>query len=109
MAKASTRYVCSNCGHTYASYLGKCPNCGAWNTLEEEVVAPTGKAASAAPRHTSDGRQVRPQKLDDVEIQKETLANNKTLINLENIKNQYIKKYANEILELRKIMFILYG
>ncbi|WP_066359089.1 hypothetical protein [Aliarcobacter cryaerophilus] len=37
-----------------------------------------------------------------VEIQKETLANNKTLINLENIKNQYIKKYANEILELRK-------
>ena len=37
-----------------------------------------------------------------VEIQKETLANNKTLINLENIKNQYIKKYSNTILELRK-------
>ena len=37
-----------------------------------------------------------------VEIQKETLAKNKTLINLENIKNQYIKKYSNEILELRK-------
>ena len=37
-----------------------------------------------------------------VEIQKETLAKNKTLINLENIKNQHIKKYSNTILELRK-------
>lgn len=37
-----------------------------------------------------------------VEIQKETISKNKTLINLENIKNQHIKKYSNTILELRK-------
>ena len=37
-----------------------------------------------------------------LEIQKETLAKNKTLINLENIKNQHIKKYSTLILELRK-------
>lgn len=37
-----------------------------------------------------------------LEIQKETLAKNKTLINLENIKNQHIKKYSNTILDLRK-------
>ncbi|MGJ0455545.1 hypothetical protein NG782_02415 [Aliarcobacter cryaerophilus] len=37
-----------------------------------------------------------------VEIQKETLAKNKSLINLENIKNQHIKKYSTLILELRK-------
>ena len=37
-----------------------------------------------------------------LEIQKETISKNKTLINLENIKNQYIKKYSNTILELRK-------
>ena len=36
-----------------------------------------------------------------VEIQKEALKN-KNLINFENIKNQYIKKYADEILDLRK-------
>jgi hypothetical protein len=38
----------------------------------------------------------------DFEIQKETLSKNKSLINLDNIKNQYIKKYSNTILELRK-------
>ena len=37
-----------------------------------------------------------------VEIQKETISKNKSLVNLENIKNQYIKKYSNTILELRK-------
>lgn len=37
-----------------------------------------------------------------VEIQKETISKNKTLINLENIKNQHIKKYSNVILDLRK-------
>ena len=37
-----------------------------------------------------------------LEIQKETISKNKTLINLENIKNQHIKKYSNLILELRK-------
>ena len=36
-----------------------------------------------------------------IEIQKEALKN-KNLINFENIKNQYIKKYADEILDLRK-------
>ncbi|WP_439645511.1 AAA family ATPase [Lacticaseibacillus manihotivorans] len=72
MAKTTTRYVCSNCGRSFASYLGRCPNCGAWNTIEEEVVAAPAAAKQAAPRHTSDGHQIRPQRLDQVEIQKET-------------------------------------
>ena len=37
-----------------------------------------------------------------LEIQKETISKNKSLINLENIKNQHIKKYSNVILDLRK-------
>jgi intein-encoded DNA endonuclease-like protein len=41
-------------------------------------------------------------KMEVVAEQKETISKNKSLVNLENIKNQYIKKYANEILELRK-------
>ena len=39
-----------------------------------------------------------------IEIQKESLKN-KNLINFENIKNQYIKKYGDEILDLRKKNF----
>lgn len=38
MAKRSAvRYVCSNCGQPSASWSGRCPHCGEWNTLEEQI------------------------------------------------------------------------
>lgn len=37
MAKDKTIYTCSECGGTSPKWLGKCPSCGAWNTLEETV------------------------------------------------------------------------
>lgn len=39
MAKTKTVYVCSHCGADSPKWLGKCPNCGEWNTYVEEVVA----------------------------------------------------------------------
>ena len=40
MAKRTqTRYVCQNCGYSTAKWLGKCPECGQWDTLVEEVAA----------------------------------------------------------------------
>lgn len=38
MAKAKTYFFCSNCGYQSSSWLGKCPECGKWNTFSEEVV-----------------------------------------------------------------------
>jgi len=38
MPKAHTRYVCQQCGRVSASYMGKCPQCGAYNSMVEEVV-----------------------------------------------------------------------
>ena len=38
MAKLKTAYFCQNCGTQYPQWLGQCKNCGAWNTLVEEVV-----------------------------------------------------------------------
>lgn len=35
MAKRDTHYVCTACGHREAKWLGQCPSCGEWNTLEE--------------------------------------------------------------------------
>ena len=35
MAKQKTIYCCSSCGNETANWAGKCPACGAWNTLEE--------------------------------------------------------------------------
>lgn len=70
MAKSKTQYVCQNCGYISASYLGRCPNCGAWNTLVEETI--TAAKVAAAPRTTTAGAKVQPQKLTDVTITKET-------------------------------------
>ena len=38
MAKTKTRYVCQQCGRVVASYMGKCPQCGEFNSLVEEVI-----------------------------------------------------------------------
>jgi DNA repair protein RadA/Sms len=46
MAKEKTAFVCSECGYECARWLGQCPACRAWNTLEETVVAaPDRKSA----------------------------------------------------------------
>jgi DNA repair protein RadA/Sms len=45
MAKDKSIYVCSECGGTSAKWLGKCPACGAWNTLEETVAEAAGTKA----------------------------------------------------------------
>lgn len=49
--KVKTVYVCSECGWQSSKWSGQCPECGAWNTLNEEIAAPAGKKAapSAAP------------------------------------------------------------
>jgi DNA repair protein RadA/Sms len=38
MPKTHTRYVCQQCGRVSASYMGKCPQCGEYDSLVEEVV-----------------------------------------------------------------------
>lgn len=40
LKKSETVFVCQNCGHKTAKWLGKCPECGEWNSLVEER-APT--------------------------------------------------------------------
>ena len=37
MAKEKTVYCCTACGYETARWMGKCPGCGAWNTLEEQA------------------------------------------------------------------------
>ena len=39
MAKAKRVFRCSSCGHEESKWVGKCPSCSAWTTMEEEVVA----------------------------------------------------------------------
>lgn len=55
MAKERLRYVCTNCGELALSWAGKCPQCGAWNTLQEEAVIETSIGHTA-----SNGRALKP-------------------------------------------------
>ncbi len=45
-AKTKTVYACTECGAESAKWYGRCPACGAWNSLEEQVQSPTAMSAS---------------------------------------------------------------
>lgn len=72
MAKTKTVYVCSHCGADSPKWLGKCPNCGEWNTYVEEVVAKEVPSAKRpVPSGLSERGQVRPVLLRDITAEKE--------------------------------------
>lgn len=60
--KLKTQFVCTNCGSVHMRWSGKCPDCGEWNTLIEEVVEERPATAS---RRSPAGSPL-PQKLADV-------------------------------------------
>lgn len=49
MAKAKTVFFCTNCGNETHKWMGRCPGCGAYNTMEEHIEKPlsAGKAKSS--------------------------------------------------------------
>ena len=44
--KIKNVYICSECGYESPKWYGKCPSCGEWNTMNEEVVNKTSSPAS---------------------------------------------------------------
>src|SRR6185503_19608341 len=42
--KKETVFVCQNCGHKAGKWLGKCPECGEWNSLAEEKTQPVRRS-----------------------------------------------------------------
>ncbi|MBE6944580.1 MAG: DNA repair protein RadA [Ruminococcaceae bacterium] len=67
MAKAKTVYFCTACGNETPKWQGRCPSCGAWNTLEEFVEKP----AAPGRARTSPGTGARAKQLDEVDIANE--------------------------------------
>jgi DNA repair protein RadA/Sms len=45
VAKVRSQFVCTECGGSTPKWAGRCPQCGAWNTLQETAVEPAGRAA----------------------------------------------------------------
>ncbi len=53
MAKIKSVYICSECGYESPKWYGKCPSCGEWNTMNEEVRDTSKQAPSTASRSVS--------------------------------------------------------
>lgn len=51
--KATTEFVCSECGATSPKWLGRCPACGKFNTMVEEITAPVQQQKNAVKQFTS--------------------------------------------------------
>ena len=67
MAKVIVQHVCSECGTTTGRWLGKCPGCGAFGTLVEELTGhETGSRGGGHKGRGSAGAPREPQKLADV-------------------------------------------
>lgn len=49
-ARARSHFVCQECGAESVRWLGRCPECAAWNSLVEEAVAPPAGAAGSGAR-----------------------------------------------------------
>ncbi|MCQ2347201.1 MAG: DNA repair protein RadA [Paludibacteraceae bacterium] len=64
--KSALQYVCSACGAKVPQMLGRCPVCGEWGTIEEEVVA-----ASSAGKGIKSVARMRPQLLQEVEARED--------------------------------------
>ncbi len=62
MKADKTFYVCSECGYRTPKWLGKCPSCGAWNSLEERAESAAEKDKN--PKRVSAGKTVPYKKLE---------------------------------------------
>ena len=72
--KLKTIYVCTQCGETSPRWLGRCPSCGSWNTMTEDVVAEPAKSASgrsAAPARVPGQTSLKPLRLKNVSTTEE--------------------------------------
>ena len=69
MPKSKTIYFCKNCGNEVSKWVGKCPGCGAWNTMVEEL-----KASKSAPKFTQSAfsnQMTVPKKITDIKTLEE--------------------------------------
>ncbi|MDE7389621.1 MAG: DNA repair protein RadA [Lachnospiraceae bacterium] len=69
MAKSKSVYICSECGYESPKWYGKCPTCGEWNTMNEEIVAPKEREVVQKVRTASVSS--RPMKLLEIDTKDE--------------------------------------
>ena len=64
MAKEKIAYVCTECGYDSPKWAGRCPSCGTWNSMKEQVIRPTATDKRAAPGFSFE--KARPLTLNEI-------------------------------------------
>src|SRR5512133_2148860 len=64
MPKTITQYVCQQCGRTSPRQLGRCPQCGGWDTMVEEIIQSESPAKSTV-HHGLNGRSA-PRRMSEI-------------------------------------------
>ncbi|MBR3378008.1 DNA repair protein RadA [Candidatus Saccharibacteria bacterium] len=67
MAKTKAKFVCQNCGTSYAKWAGRCEQCGEWNTLLEQEVPTEAEAKSALARGAVSGKKLAAVSINEIE------------------------------------------
>lgn len=72
MAKRKTKFICQECGYESAKWMGKCPGCGQWNKMVEEVEV-TGVTRRGAFAHSQNesGLLSKPMPITSIEMENE--------------------------------------
>ena len=67
MAKSRSVFACTACGYETPRWVGRCPGCGAWNTLEESIQTPAEKPAGGKiAANQRPGTGAKPMPLKDI-------------------------------------------
>ena len=66
MAKVKRAWFCTSCGNEYAKWMGRCPSCGEWNTLQEEIVS--GGSAGKKESLLFSGERPKPELLSKIDF-----------------------------------------
>ena len=66
MAKGKSVYACSACGYESPKWAGRCPGCGAWNTMEESVIAVPEKTAGKIAANQRPGTGAQALRMRDI-------------------------------------------
>ena len=66
--KVKTVFACQECGAQAAKWLGRCPDCGAWNSFVEERSAPEAVTAASTGKRYSLAATAGPQLYADIDI-----------------------------------------
>ena len=74
VSKAKTVYVCGECGYETPKWMGKCPDCGNWNTFVEQETVPVAKIEEKKLKRApgSDAQAVRVGDIPDADMARST-------------------------------------